>query len=129
MYRYILSFIFLLGLSSGLINAEGLKSGPWFNQYVSGVNREPARATSYSFETVADAVTCNRDAAKMVSLNGVWKFDFAEDICKAPMDFYQEGFDVSSWGDIKVPSCWMCKDSVIRYISIQGILSHITLHI
>ena len=105
MKKVLISLTLLLNLTL-LLGAGDLKNGPWFNQYVSGVNRETARTTSYSFETVADAVTCNRDAARLVSLNGTWKFDFAEDICKAPMDFYQEGFDVSSWGDIKVPSCW-----------------------
>ena len=93
-------------LSAISMNAEDLKNGPWFNQYVNGVNREPARATSYSFKSEADALTCNRDAARMASLNGTWKFNFAEDLSKTPLDFYQDGFDVSSWDDIKVPSCW-----------------------
>ena len=95
-----------MALSSVSLNAENLTKGPWFDQYVSGVNREPARATSYSYNTVEDALEYNRDASRMVSLNGVWKFAFAEDLCKAPVDFHKDGYDVSSWGEIKVPSCW-----------------------
>ena len=97
----------ILFLFSALsLNAEDLKDGPWFNQYVNGVNREPARVTSYSYATAEDAQTCDRDASKMVSLNGTWKFNFVDDISKAPSGFYADGFDVSAWNDIPVPSCW-----------------------
>ena len=58
MKKVLISLTLLLNLTL-LLGAGDLKNGPWFNQYVSGVNRETARTTSYSFETVADAVTCN----------------------------------------------------------------------
>ena len=104
-YRNIyLAIAFLL--PAFIMNAENLKDGPWFNHYVNGVNREPARATSYSFKSETDALAFDRDASRMISLNGTWKFNFADDLDKAPLDFYQDGFDVSSWDDIKVPYCW-----------------------
>ena len=53
---------------------------PRENQYVNGVNRLPARATSYSYANEADALTYDRRNSRMTSLNGVWKFHFAEDI-------------------------------------------------
>ncbi len=106
MHRIILSLLLMLNAFFCVLNAEDLKSGPWFNHYVNGVNRLPARATSYSYATESEALACDRDAARMASLNGIWKFAFAEDISKAPAGFWQEGFDVSSWGEITVPSCW-----------------------
>ena len=79
---------------------------PWQNQYVNGINRLPSRATSYSYATEADALTYDRDRARMESLNGVWKFCFAEDVTGAPEGFHNPGYDVSRWSDIEVPSCW-----------------------
>ena len=102
MKKYLILFLF----SALSLSAEDLSKGPWFNHYVNGVNREPARATSYSFETAEDALACDRDASRMVSLNGTWKFAFAEDLSKAPEGFYADGYDVSAWNDIPVPSCW-----------------------
>ena len=39
-------------------------------------------------------------------LNGDWKFQWVDSPSKAPADFYKEGYDVSDWGTIKVPSNW-----------------------
>ena len=99
-------YLILLFFSALSLNAEDLSKGPWFDHYVNGVNREPARATSYSYVTAEDALSCDRDASRMLSLNGTWKFDFAEDLSKAPEGFYADGYDVSAWNNIPVPSCW-----------------------
>ena len=82
---------------------------PRENQYVNGVNRLPARATSYSYASEADALTYDRENARMASLNGVWKFHFAEDVDKAPENFFEKGYDVSAWNDLEVPCCWEMK--------------------
>ena len=96
---------------SSALNAE-----PWKNQFVNGVNRLPSRATSYSYSNDADALSCDRDQARMETLNGTWKFHFAEDVSSAPVGFQTPGYDVSQWVDIEVPSCW-------ENIPIQSILS------
>ena len=44
---------------------------PWQNQYVNGINRLASHATSYSYATEAEALTYDRDRARMESLNGV----------------------------------------------------------
>ena len=89
-----------------MAGAQTLSEGPWYNHYVNGINRLPARATSYSFDDEAKALDGNREASRMVSLNGTWKFKFVEDVPQAPLDFFNEGYDVTAWDDIKVPSCW-----------------------
>ncbi|MBR6731510.1 MAG: DUF4981 domain-containing protein [Bacteroidales bacterium] len=89
-----------------LAGAQTLSEGPWYNHYVNGINRLPARATSYSFDDEAKALDGNREASRMVSLNGTWKFKLVEDVPQAPLDFFNEGYDVTAWDDIKVPSCW-----------------------
>lgn len=89
-----------------LSGAQALSEGPWYNHYVNGISRLPARATSYSFDDEVKALGGNREASRMVSLNGTWKFKFVEDVPQASLDFFNEGYDVSAWDDIKVPSCW-----------------------
>lgn len=101
------TFLFLCSLVCCILaGAQTLSEGPWYNHYVNGINRLPARATSYSFDDEAKALDGNREASRMVSLNGTWKFKLVEDVPQAPLDFFNEGYDVSAWDDIKVPSCW-----------------------
>ena len=97
---------FLLSVSSLLSYAQGLEKGPWYDHHVNGINRLEARATSYSYVSADDALACDREASRIKSLNGTWKFQFVEDLSKASLDFFKEGYDVSSWNDIPVPSCW-----------------------
>lgn len=104
MKKIILSVLVLCACLA--VAAQNLQEGPWYDHYVNGINRMPARATSYSFDDEAKAKNCDREQARMLSLNGTWKFKFAEDTHQAPMDFFHEGYDVSAWDDIKVPSCW-----------------------
>lgn len=40
------------------------------------------------------------------SLNGTWKFHYVPRYDERPMDFHKNGFNVSNWDDIKVPSNW-----------------------
>ena len=101
----ILPLFLCLGLGATAL-AQNLNEGPWFNHHVNEINRLPARATSYSYDDQAKALAGDRDNSRMVSLNGTWKFKFAEDLPQAPMDFHMEGYDVSSWDNIPVPSCW-----------------------
>ena len=105
MKKRLLSLLFVI-LPFSYIAANNLTEGPWFNYTVNGINREAAHATSYSFSNVDDALKCNREAARMQSLNGIWKFKFVEDINQAPSGFYKEDYDVSSWDNTPVPSCW-----------------------
>ena len=43
---------------------------PWCDHTVSGINRLPARATSYSYSNVEDALAGDRSKARIESLNG-----------------------------------------------------------
>lgn len=104
-FHILLTFL-LLASAAVCSYADNLSEGPWYNHYVNGINRLPSRATSYSYATPADALAGDRETSRMMSLNGTWKFFFAEDTKQAPLGFWKDGSDVSSWGDIKVPSCW-----------------------
>ncbi|WP_207422561.1 glycoside hydrolase family 2 TIM barrel-domain containing protein [Desertivirga brevis] len=81
---------------------------PWEDPLVSGINREPSRATAYSFPDVNSALTGNREkSTRMISLNGNWDFSFAFKPADAPKDFYKSR--VSGWKKIEVPSSWEMK--------------------
>ncbi|MFL5739387.1 MAG: glycoside hydrolase family 2 TIM barrel-domain containing protein [Flavisolibacter sp.] len=77
---------------------------PWENPLVSGINRDPSRATAYSFSSIADALKGDRTKSRMISLNGQWDFYFAPKPDDAPRDFYQSR--VSGWNKIEVPGNW-----------------------
>jgi beta-galactosidase len=81
---------------------------PWEDSQVTGINRDLSRATAYSFETVEDALTCDRSrSSRVMILNGEWDFRFAMKPADAPADFYKS--KVQGWDRIEVPSNWEMK--------------------
>ncbi|WP_200975675.1 glycoside hydrolase family 2 TIM barrel-domain containing protein [Echinicola sp. 20G] len=80
---------------------------PWENPLVTSINREPARATAYSYKSATEALAGNRDDSRMLLLNGEWDFYFAENLKAAPKEFYQS--KVQGWDKIEVPSNWELK--------------------
>lgn len=43
---------------------------------------------------------------KSISLNGTWKFKYAESPAEIPSDFFRTGFNDRKWDNIPVPSNW-----------------------
>ncbi len=90
----------------------------WEDQSVFAVNKETAHATQTPYasttEMKADAsffatpwVATNSSRVKL--LNGEWSFYLVDEPSKRPTDFYKEGYDVSGWDRISVPSNWEMK--------------------
>ncbi|MDR2885408.1 MAG: DUF4981 domain-containing protein [Rikenellaceae bacterium] len=106
--RSIQSVLFVLCccLPFYVFSAGQFAGDEWKNITVNGVNRLPSRATSYSYPTAESALKMDRTAARMISLDGVWKFRWANDVPDAPEGFYKPGYDVSGWDNLPVPSCW-----------------------
>jgi beta-galactosidase len=78
---------------------------PWEDPLICGINREASRATAYSFESIEEALTCNRTKSSRVKmLNGNWDFRFALNPEDAPDNFYRSR--VTGWVPIEVPSNW-----------------------
>jgi len=80
---------------------------PWEDPLVSGINRDPSRATAYSYSNINDALRGDRNSSRKISLNGEWDFFFASKPEDAPIDFYKGR--VSGWKKIEVPSNWEMK--------------------
>lgn len=76
----------------------------WEDPKVFQVNREAPRASHFNYESVAAAEARDEAASsRMLSLDGVWKFQWSKTPHMRPSDFWKPGFDVSRWADIRVP--------------------------
>lgn len=81
---------------------------PWEDPQVVSINRDMARATAYSYETLDDALNGDRSrSSRILMLNGEWNFKLALKPANAPTDFYKG--NVSGWHKIEVPSNWEMK--------------------
>ena len=79
----------------------------WENPLMFDQNKEAAHATLMPFKNEVSALSKKRDESVFYkSMNGTWKFNWVRKPADRPVDFYKEGFDVSAWDDIPVPSNW-----------------------
>lgn len=77
------------------------------NPQIFQLNRLEAHATLVPYRSEADALAGVREASDCYqSLNGTWKFYFAENAEGRPQEFYKRDYDCSGWTDIPVPSHW-----------------------
>ena len=79
----------------------------WQDPTVVEVNKEPAHASLFPFESRALALEGKpAKSAYYQLLNGNWKFNWVERPQDRPVDFYRENYDDSQWGTIPVPANW-----------------------
>jgi beta-galactosidase len=87
---------------------EKYNSEFWEDPVINAINREPARATAYSFSKIADAISGDRlKSDRIIFLNGIWDFHIALRPDEAPKYFYNQ--KVTGWDTIEVPSNWEMK--------------------
>lgn len=108
--RCCLPFLILMG--SYRVGAQTFHE---FNRYIENPimfaeNQEPPHVPLVPFNSVETALkNLWANSPNYISLNKVWKFNWAINLNEAPTDFYEEDYDVSSWDDIEVPSNWQMK--------------------
>ncbi|PAD76578.1 glycoside hydrolase family 2 TIM barrel-domain containing protein [Paenibacillus campinasensis] len=77
------------------------------NPEVFQLNRMDAHATFISYDSVEEALEGRlEDSRSYMSLNGVWKFAWAENPEKRIKHFYARDYDASNWNEIAVPGHW-----------------------
>lgn len=82
----------------------------WENPQHLFEGREDSRAFFVPFANREEALRGHRaDSSLVMSLNGQWKFHWAPEPSKRPLDFYKPETDVSAWGEIDVPSNWQMR--------------------
>ena len=96
-------------------NDEARRNNYWENETIFAENKEPGHATympyanekamlaDYEYFATPWTVPIND---KFLSLNGPWKFNFVEEPSQRPLNFFEEGYDISDWDTIPVPSNW-----------------------
>ncbi len=85
------------------------------------LNQVQGHALLVPFNTVDEALKNNKAKAKSkISLNGRWKFHFAETPEGTPVNFFLENFNDKTWDTIHVPSNWEMQgygDPLFRNVS------------
>lgn len=98
--------ILVIGFIWGCAANAALEPSDWENEQVISRGKLPARATSFSYATEADALTGQRHRSRMRLLNGDWKFHFVPRCEERPLDFFKADYNLSDWDTIDVPSNW-----------------------
>ncbi|WP_298845346.1 glycoside hydrolase family 2 TIM barrel-domain containing protein, partial [uncultured Clostridium sp.] len=80
------------------------------NPEIFQLNRMKAHVSLMPFDTVEEAIIGERITSNnYLTLNGIWKFSFAENPEKRNKKFFEKDFDCSKFDDIMVPSNWQLK--------------------
>jgi hypothetical protein len=78
----------------------------WENPAVIERNKQAPRASFFAFESAALAhIGIPDSSSRFMSLNGVWKFHYAPTPEERPVDFFESGYDASTWDDIHAHLC------------------------
>ncbi len=77
----------------------------WENHRLPHLNRLSARAGGVPYPG-PDAALAGESGARVLSLNGPWRFYYAASPFEAPQDFHAAAYDVTGWAEIPVPSNW-----------------------
>ncbi len=79
----------------------------WENPEILEQNKEPAHCTTIPYPDVHTALETDPSRSPFyISLNGTWKFHYADKPADRPVGFYTDDHDVSQWRDITVPGNW-----------------------
>ncbi len=79
----------------------------WQDLQVNEINRYPLHTDFFAYETVQKALAGKKEQSEnFMSIDGDWKFNWAETPDQRPTDFFTTDYDDSSWGTIPVPGIW-----------------------
>ncbi|MDE5607489.1 MAG: DUF4981 domain-containing protein [Muribaculaceae bacterium] len=95
----------LLSLAAILATLSASAVNRWENPAIVDSAKLAPRATFHTYPTLTDFLD-GQASPDEYSLNGTWKFTFAERPADAITDFYSDTVDTSGWGDITVPGSW-----------------------
>ncbi|TFG67060.1 MAG: hypothetical protein E4H27_09470 [Anaerolineales bacterium] len=76
----------------------------WNNPEVIARSKEPAHCPLKPYANLRDALAGDKPATQ--SLNGLWAFNWAPLVEKAPEGFFAGEYDTGAWASIPVPSNW-----------------------
>tara|TARA_R110002012_G_scaffold283304_1_gene473497 strand:- start:7540 stop:10695 length:3156 start_codon:yes stop_codon:yes gene_type:complete len=94
-----------------IYTAEKWENPEWENPEIFQINREQPTASFYKYSNKEAALKNEswQSSELYQSLNGTWKFYYADSIQARPTDFYKNKFNLGGWDTITVPSNWEMK--------------------
>ncbi|MCB1130359.1 MAG: DUF4981 domain-containing protein [Verrucomicrobiae bacterium] len=105
LHASVIALVSLQQLIGGTAHADAAQPD-WENEAVFRIHKEPPHATKMPFPTSQGALTKSRMESPWCRLlNGEWKYHWASEPGKRPLDFFKPDFDDTTWGTIPVPSC------------------------
>ena len=96
--------IILLGFSLSLVYAQIPKE--FKDPTLVGINNMPPHAFNFPFAEGEEKLNDVWNSKRTVSLNGQWKFNWAENPDFRPKDFFNPQFNSADWESVNVPSNW-----------------------
>ena len=98
----VLVFLLLIGVSY-FSSAQNF----YEDSQVYTVGTLPHSCTHIPYPDSKSAIEGTFEASSFyMSLKGFWAFNWVEKVSDCPKDFFKPEYDVSSWKEIPVPSCW-----------------------
>ncbi len=76
------------------------------NPNVISENKEDAHAGFMSYSSEKSANQKGFLSENFILLDGLWKFKWVQVPAERPINFFNDNYDISSWGSIKVPANW-----------------------
>lgn len=98
--------LLFLVLFSGKVMAQQALND-WENPAVFELNKEKPHATFMVYDSREAVIKDDYSQSPFhQSLNGLWKFVYADKYKDRPVDFYKTNLDDAQWNDLPVPSNW-----------------------
>ncbi|MBL7742509.1 MAG: DUF4981 domain-containing protein [Chitinophagaceae bacterium] len=98
----------ILVITTGVFSQS--EKSDWENPLLYEVNKEAPRASFMLFSTQGDVIRDDYSLSPFhQSLNGAWKFVYADKPADRIKDFYRADLNTDKWSDIAVPSNWELK--------------------
>ncbi|MFC3122181.1 glycoside hydrolase family 2 TIM barrel-domain containing protein [Agaribacter flavus] len=85
-------------------HTQYLGSKDWESPEVISRNRMPTRSVPYSYKSIDEALSTNRERSRYLNLNGDWFFKFQYDDENIDQAFVTTTYDHSRWQTLPVPS-------------------------
>ncbi len=107
--RWVILCVSFILTSASVQNAQDLNNLNAYieNPHVIAENQEPTHVPLMPFDNLETALFGDWNKSPyFLSLNGAWKFHWAQNPCQTPATFYADDYDFSTWDNITVPSVW-----------------------
>lgn len=79
----------------------------WHDLQVNEVNRLKLHTNYFAYESVDKALNANKEASdNYLSLNGIWKFHYAETPNERPKNFFLTSYNDNAWKTMPIPGIW-----------------------